>query len=315
MTNELSNVQQRALADCLRALDAGDSVEAALARHAESAHALRPLLELRARLLSAELPAPHPAAYQAGRQALLDRLAAPRPAVVETAAWPFAALLQRWRAIGSPAVRFAAIVAAVGVLGLGALGASAAGGAGPGRDVLSALRIVPDEDNDASPDGAGVVDGTPQPTALAPDDAGQPQEVPGVGLCFDGDRTPPPGLSDDVLEHVPGAGLCVPEGLVEHQPDGRACLPTGLIDRFPELGDVAGDDAVCGNHDGTPSPGSDDNGPADHPNGPPEDAGPPDDVPAPTDVPHGPPDGAGEPQNQEQEAHPTPPVQLPEQSQ
>ena len=314
MTNELSNLQQRALADCLRALDAGASVEASLARHPQHAGALRPLLEMRARLLAAEAPAPHPNDFQAGRQALLDRLAAPRPALAETAAPPLAALVQRWRSIGSPAVRFAAAAAAIGVLGLGALGASAAGGVGPGRDVLSALRIVPDEDNGASPDGAGVVDGTPQPTALAPGDAGasgQPQEVPGVGLCFDGDRTPPPGLSDEAITHVPGAGLCVPEGLVEHEPDGRPCLPPGLIDRFPELSDVAGEDAACSDNGGTPLPGSDAATP-DHPNGPPDDAGPPDGVPVPTDKPHGPPDGAGEPQNQGQEPHPTPPASQPD---
>jgi hypothetical protein len=309
MTNELTTVQQRALADCLRALDAGNSVQVSLARHPEHAGALRPYLELRARLFAAELPASHPAAYQAGRQALLDRLAG-RAVVEETAASPLAGLVRRWRSIGSPAVRLAAAAAAIGVLGLGALGAAAAGGVGPGRDVLSALRIVPAADDDATDslqeqDAAGA-----QPTTLAPDDAsepGPPQEVPGVGLCFDGDRTPPPGLSEDVLERVPDAGLCVPEGLIEHEPEGRPCLPPGLIDRFPELSDIAGDDAVCGVGDRTPASGSDDAGPADHPTGPPGDAGPPDDSPAPTDRPHGPPDDVGEPQNQGLQPEPTPP--------
>jgi len=307
MTNELTTVQQRALAGCLHALGAGDDLEAALARYPEHAGALRPYLELRARLLAAELPAPHPAAYQAGRQALLDRLAG-RAVVAEAAASPLAALVRRWRRIGSPAFRLAAVGAAIGVLGLGALGASAAGGVGPGRDVLSALRIVPDEDNDASPDGAGIEDDTAaQPTTLAPDDASEPappQEVPGVGLCFNGDRTPPPGLPDDVLQSLPDAGLCVPESLVEHQPDGRPCLPPGLIDRFPELSDVAGDDAVCGADKPTPG-AADDSGPADHP---PEDAGPPDDAgPPPHPTPHASQQPSGD-------GHPTPHVELPGQS-
>jgi hypothetical protein len=98
---------------------------------------------------------------------------------------------------------------------------------------------------------------------------------------------------------------------VEHQPDGRACLPPGLIDRFPELGDIAGDDALCGAEQ---TPPLDDT------------SGPPDNVPVPTGRPHGPPGDIGEPQNQEQhpqptpptpqsDEHPTPPVELPEQSQ
>jgi hypothetical protein len=289
--NELDQDREAALIECLRALDAGSGIEAALAGYPQHAAVLRPYLELRARLLAAELPPLHPADYQAGRQALLDRLLASERQPAGPDARLLGALTDGWHRLGSPAARLAAVAVAVAVLGLGALGASAAGGVGPAREVLSALRIVPAAEDEAPADGLGQQDAgavTPAggaPTAVATGDAiepGPPREVPGVGLCFDGDRERPPGLPEDVLQRLPDAGLCVPDGLIEHSAEERPCLPPGLLDRFPSLREVAGDDAVCGNPDGDATPAEERNGP-------------PETVPAPADRPHGPPDGAGPP--------------------
>ena len=100
--NQLDQLQEAALIECLRALDAGDGIEASLARHAGQAALLRPYLELRMRLLAIEPPSPHPAGYQAGRQALLDRLVAPAapPARARPIAWLLQPLAQSWTRIG-----------------------------------------------------------------------------------------------------------------------------------------------------------------------------------------------------------------------
>ena len=74
--NELSESQQDALAECLEALEGGADLEACLTRWPEHAENLRPLLEFRAQLLASDVPTPPPAAFQAGREALLEKVAA-----------------------------------------------------------------------------------------------------------------------------------------------------------------------------------------------------------------------------------------------
>ena len=72
--DELNETQEAILIECLQAIAGGDNLEACLARYPHDAQTLRPHLALRAQLLALDLPEPPATAYEAGRQALLERL-------------------------------------------------------------------------------------------------------------------------------------------------------------------------------------------------------------------------------------------------
>jgi len=122
-------------------MSAHDPIELAAARP-DFAEELGRLFALRNRLGLRPAPEPAPAAFNAGREALLA-------AVVRT---PAPAARTSWRDVvagvfaggffRSPLARVAAASLAVCVLAGGALGASAAAGVGQARDALSALHIV-----------------------------------------------------------------------------------------------------------------------------------------------------------------------------
>jgi hypothetical protein len=295
----LTRNQQAALTECLRALDSGAGMDECLARYPADSALLRPYLELRARLRDGPAPEPPPLAYQAGRQALVDRVTAERQDRAASSgirrSIP-AGLLAGWRSLPAPLAAAAAVIAVL-VLGGGVLGAASAAGVPPARDVLSALRIV---DNDGSTDeaasnGAGAPDedaagqGDTVPPVEPP--VAPPHEVPGLGLCFAGGL--PEGVPEGV-QLVPAEGVCVAPGLLEQDPQGRACVPPALLDRFPELADVVSSDGTCPRDDEADSAGPADARPVDA--GPPDDPGPPDGS-GPTDgVPAGPSgQGANEP--------------------
>lgn len=169
--NELTKSQEAMLAECFEAMDAGVPIEACLARHPQHASTLRPYLELRSEMLSAEHPEPSAAAYDAGWLALLDRLHDARAqekagmlANVFGLRWgkstPSAKPSVggfRWKMFGNVASPLARAAVAVGVLalvGASALGVSAAAGFGPARAALSTLRIIDDHaeaDENVSP--------------------------------------------------------------------------------------------------------------------------------------------------------------------
>lgn len=153
MTNELNHGLENALIECLEAIENGAGLEDCLARYPQLAQELRPNLELRTQMLALELPAPSPAEYEQGRQALLGRLAGEQakqvqpPLVVQGVRWRLDNLLSRFglNGLATPMSRAAAAVGALFLLG-GAIGASAAVGFEPSRDVLSALHIVDKDD-------------------------------------------------------------------------------------------------------------------------------------------------------------------------
>ncbi|MBI4571608.1 MAG: hypothetical protein HY723_06620 [Chloroflexi bacterium] len=233
--SKLTKSQEAILADCLRAMEAGTGIDACLARFPQHADALRPYLELRARLLAAELPAPHPAAYQAGRQALLNRLVEQKAAPLPTAAGPWRALGLGWLRLGSPAGRAVAAGLAVVLLAGGALGASAATGRGPANDILSALRIVDrSSDDGVVPDqdaGAPADDAVPTRPAVVPqngDEPGDPAAEQGAG-CISQEAL---DLLPFLGELLPGAAFCDeepagPDGQVAPTPD-ELLVPTSL---------------------------------------------------------------------------------------
>ncbi len=280
--NELSEREQEALIECLAALEAGADVEACLAVRPEHAESLRPWLEFRAQLLGSEVPTPPPAAIEAGREALLGRVAA-RPA-------PKAGRLPmrfRWARSSSPLARVAAVAAVLVLLAGGALGASAGAGFEPARDVLSALPVI----KLASPGGGTGRDHTPMNptqarggTPATPGRDGQagpgPQEIPGMGLCFaEGEIQNRAGV-EDLLEPVPDVGLCIPERLLGRSADGGLCVPAGIGQRLADaLGDQTGELLPCGPADtGRPTDrgGSQPTAtpPSDAPGGPPATASP-----------------------------------------
>lgn len=206
---ELTSHQERILIECLQALDEGVTLADCLARYPNDAAALRPYLDLRARLRPAGVVEPSAAAYAAGRQALLEQVAA---APVKSAPVDFSAGV-RWRSVAEsvrgilfgggarwqPAfARVAAVMAVVVVVGGGALGASAAGGfeparraLSPARDVLEALHIVDERTEEpAPPDAAddGPVGRDGDTPVVDDGDGDAADDAPGVAPCRTDDR-------------------------------------------------------------------------------------------------------------------------------
>lgn len=270
--DELTQEQETALADCLRAMEESADLDACLARHPQHAETLRPYLELHAGLLAQETPAPPAAAFDAGREALLSTVGQPE-ARESRSRWGL--LGTAWNRLGSPLARSAAVGVALVLVAGAALGASAGAGLEPARDVLSTLNIVSggpsDEAGDTEPiaqgepdtpnagEGAGNADdginnapdvaGTGEDHAdeaaddgggnaevvVPSDPEGPPLEVPQVGLCIAEGRIPETvELPDEVLTRVPDVGDCVPQGLLELAPDGRTCVPRHVADRLPD---------------------------------------------------------------------------------
>lgn len=212
MTNEMNRELANALIECLEALDGGADLESCLARFPHLAAELRPHLELRADLSSLEGPVPSPAAYQQGRQALLERLGAAQasavlpPLVAQGGRWSLDGLLGRFRmkAFATPVSRVAAAFGALFLLG-GAIGASAAAGFEPSRDVLSALHIV-------DKDGGGDKN------------AEAPQEPPKSG--DDNGVAPTPTKEDDHDAAKPTPTATEPKDDDEGDEDGPAATKT-----------------------------------------------------------------------------------------
>jgi hypothetical protein len=130
------------MAECLQALDAGRREADVLAARPGFAEELSRLLALRNRLGLRPAPEPGPAAFNAGRQALLAAVVR-TPAPAGRTSWLEG--VRGFAAAGflrSPLARVAAASLAVCALAGGALGASAAAGVGQARDALSALHIV-----------------------------------------------------------------------------------------------------------------------------------------------------------------------------
>ena len=148
--NELNETQETILIECLRAIDGGAAIDECLARYPQHTDALRPYLELHARLQTLDQPEPSAVAYREGRQALLERIARQPQETKRSLAPIFGALSGRVRrfAVGgwmqAPLARVAVAGVLLFVLSGGALGASAAGGFQPSRDVLDALGVIED---------------------------------------------------------------------------------------------------------------------------------------------------------------------------
>lgn len=210
--NELTEAQEALLAECFRAIEQGADPSEALARYPEHAEALRPYLELRSRLLSLLAPDPSPAQYDAGRQALLARVARPAPVARERALRP---------AARRPLVRFAAAASALFVLALGALSASAAVGVKQAQDVLSVLPFVePAGDGQAGPNADDGINNAPDAADTGRDNAN--------------DRASEGG---DNAEEAPGAGPCIPQH---------------VLDLLPFLQPLVAPEQVCANQDAGP---------------------------------------------------------------
>lgn len=264
--NELDKTKEAILIECLQALEGGADLADCLARYPQHADALRPYLELRAEILSLEMPQPTAASYEAGRQALLERAVSAHAEEGKRLGRPWLLLPKSVRSLaGLAAVSFVLLL-----LAGGALGASAAGGFDPARDVLSALHIVGQQsqgdgvqsqnaDEGADNAGDGIANA---PTAAAPgreqasdralegsDNANvdAPEVVPGIGLCFaESALQHPPDLPDEVLERIPDEGLCIPEGVLQHAPDGRPCVPESAVEHLPDvLGQLLDSESTC----------------------------------------------------------------------
>jgi hypothetical protein len=161
---ELTSEQEAILAECLKAMEEGQGLEACLARFPQDAHALRPYLHMHEELLGTEVPEPTAAMYQSGREALLLAVAGGGASSASTmlvgsgagaGLASLVAAVQRWfaggvRIAGRPAVPGLAAVALVVLLGGGALGASAAAGFGPAQAVLSSLGMMDPPGDDGS---------------------------------------------------------------------------------------------------------------------------------------------------------------------
>jgi len=213
--NELTRAQELVLVECLRALEAGAGTENCLARFPEHESVLRPHLELRARLLAIEVPQPPAAAYAAGRQALLERLATPIPAADRSSRW---AALRAFLGSGWPLRRVAAAGLLVLALAGGAVGASAAAGVDQAHDVLSALHIV-------APAGQG--DQQRNPNA----DEGASNQDDGIGNAPAASENGQQNADDRAADGGENADYGAGE---EHRP----CLPAGLLNRVPALQDL-----------------------------------------------------------------------------
>jgi hypothetical protein len=208
---ELDRAQEAVFAECLRILDEGASIDECLTRYPDGAETLRPLLELHARLLASEKPAAPASAYDAGRQALLARVAS-APVARKRPLRELVASPLRGRGLRSPTLARAATAAALLVLlAGGALGASAAAGVGKARDALSVLPFV-------APSGHGPGDGGigSTPTSVLPgqDAAGTdaPRGTP-HGPPTDVPRGTPHGPPTDVPRGTPhGPPTDVPRG-------------------------------------------------------------------------------------------------------
>lgn len=148
--NELNETQETILTECLRAIDGGADIDECLARYPQHTDALRPYLELHARLKTLDQPEPSAVAYTEGRQALLERIARQPQEAKRSFAHICGALGGRLRSFAAggwmqaPLARVAVAGVLLFVLGGGALGASAAGGFQPSRDVLGALGVIED---------------------------------------------------------------------------------------------------------------------------------------------------------------------------
>ncbi len=202
---ELDRAQEETLAECLRTLDEGAGIDEVLARYPDHADALRQHLDLRARLLGAQTPDMPASAFEAGRQALLARVAA-APVVTNRSLRELVASPLGGLGLRSPTLaRAAAGVALLVLLAGGALGVSAAVGVGKARDALSVLPFV-------APSGQGLGDGGVgignTPTSVLPGKNAAGTDVPrGTphGPPTDVPRgTPtPPGQSHRETPHPP----------------------------------------------------------------------------------------------------------------
>ena len=167
MMTELTETEQTILEEYLESLYAGGDIESCLARHPQHSEALRPFLELNARMFNLDQPEPPADAYEAGKQALLERIAASpstegRGGLVAAFGLTWGKLSEQiqasvtggWNRLGSPLARIAAVSALVFALGGGALGASAGFGFQPAREVLSALNVMDEPSHEEEADSA-----------------------------------------------------------------------------------------------------------------------------------------------------------------
>ena len=189
--NDLSKGQEAALVECLQRLESGASADDCLKRHPGHAEALRPYLELHTRLRTLDAPEPSPAAYAAGRETLLARVAGATSAgrmPVAASGLPAAGWLR------SPLARVAAAGLLLFALAGGALGASAAAGVDQARNALSALHIMaPASHGEQPPHG--------------PDTSEPPDKSSGTGGEHNGsiDTQESPGATSNAS--VPAANL------------------------------------------------------------------------------------------------------------
>ena len=266
--NDFTKNDEAILIECLRALDAGTSLDECLARYPGRAAVLRPYLELESSLRSSQAPVPSPQAFEHGRQALLDSVAgAARAGQRETLV---AAAGTRWRLVQQrltasmaggwsglrPLARAAAVVVAAGLIAGGALGASAAAGVQPAHDVLSALRIVqsePESDQTPSPnsdEGAGNADdgiGNASPAADNGRDHADESAFAGSGNA---NHTPE---SDDAADATGTPSNEIGDAHREHR-----CLTTDeirqILEVFPDFPTALLRRLACDRPDETPGP-------------------------------------------------------------
>jgi hypothetical protein len=235
---------ERILAELLELIDNGADPESCLARYPQYAEALRPHLELNARLMSQELPVPAFASYEAGREAMLAELAtagvagpAGRTALM---GWKklwhaVAPLPSGWGRITSPVARMVAVVVGIVVLTGGALGASAAVGFKPSRQVLSTVGMMQDK---TGSDAAHVEKDEGSKPDSEHDKPGEtPAGEPTEGATDDEHAVAPPpdGAEGDITKPAPDDGSQEEDGdtVPVKPPDIATAVPTHPIDIEP----------------------------------------------------------------------------------
>jgi hypothetical protein len=268
--NELTAEQEGILAQCLQSMEEGEGLEACLARFPQHAQALRPFLHLHAELLEAEVPEPSAALYQAGREALLGRLAErPHPArplalrsgqALAGLATAFGARARAlsarsWKPMLIPLAQALGVTAIVFVAAGGALGASAGVGFEPSQHMLANLGVIekpeqmdPYHVDDKAPkldearpseepkDTEPSDDKTPH-LAVAPPQAEPTADKPDAGPTEKPAATPVPARRADEPGPKP-TDAPAPTAVVEPTPipvDLGVCIPRGAYNFYVRL--------------------------------------------------------------------------------
>jgi hypothetical protein len=250
--NTLNDKLQAILVELLTALDGGASVEACLARYPNEAHTLRPYLELHTELLGQETPGPSAADYDAGRQALLERLSSsPAPEAgfslrdAAVAAWTRLRRGVRRFDLGGTGLQPALMrVAAVGaiflLIGGGTLGASAAAGFRPSRAVLSSVGLIErDSASGVHVEGDDDAAATPRDDDDGTNESGEDDDAQQVARPPESDGN---GDGSTPVATLPGSvdvrPIATPPVVIINPtpaPLDRLCVPSEALQWYPQL--------------------------------------------------------------------------------